>query len=767
VKSVYFGDLIKDTESDGKQDELICAYSDLQPDYSIWRNRLRLLLNNLVKTNQNVKHVVLNREDFYGITFGSYTLGNQDVQKSETAKSKRKAKSFYTFEMEETDFKAYSSILKDDKPLDFVTAASQLNDLNMTLNRVMLKSEYPSATFESSHDRSIRGIFDDLNDCIRGMINEMPVDFNDFDMQKWLESYKCALRMYIETMKFLADETTTRTQLGIVYMLLIMMCVMFRVIRFFTIYPYITIRILYNTVQERIEKLENSLRFSEFLKNHPGMDHKTGVAPGQTFILVYLREQIINDENKLNDFNESIFRQRARGLSNDFPWDDIDFPDTPVDQQIIDEVSKLVDMVVADFTIPFICCDDCSNLPHTPVTLDPLATPICGIAQVTAEDGEDEDELSWDYQPVNIRILNDVYDPAIYKVRIPEGVNPSYGNHLFEDGVYDPDPGNKTAQILKYEVNEYKLSQAMPNFPGEYFIIDEFAYEIYKIENTNREVVIDSSTICIFIPILPATEKQTGSVRGQVTSNEEPVPGASIYVKDSALGTTTLLEGNYQLSDVPVGERVLVVSYVGYDTKEISIEIIANQEVIANIDLEYAPILEIDFGRIYGVMELQPDSEAASKIRSYYNTNMSDYKRKVKEIEKQEGNYKVTVISKVKTSIEMYANEKDISVVKLNNDFNRKRNELIEEWDKAPRKKKRLYKELLQNLTRAYLDRLAYVQPRELSETTDNTLKETASICNKRSELGMKEVLAKWNSGAKGYITEDFRENVGNSLKLK
>jgi hypothetical protein len=105
--------------------------------------------------------------------------------------------------------------------------------------------------------------------------------------------------------------------------------------------------------------------------------------------------------------------------------------------------------------------------------------------------------------------------------------------------------------------------------------------------------------------------------------------------------------------------------------------------------------------------------------------------------------------------------------VKLNNDFNTRRNELIEGWDDASRKEKNIYGETLKNITGAYLDRLAHSQPDKLSKTTKETLKETANIYNSRMELGMKNTIGAWNKNAQGYMTEDYRENISKNLKLK
>ncbi|MEQ9290139.1 MAG: TonB-dependent receptor [Cyclobacteriaceae bacterium] len=65
-------------------------------------------------------------------------------------------------------------------------------------------------------------------------------------------------------------------------------------------------------------------------------------------------------------------------------------------------------------------------------------------------------------------------------------------------------------------------------------------------------------------------------ISGKITDeNGEGLPGASVVVKATTVGTTTDLEGNYKLS-VP-DQSILVVSFVGYKSREIEV---GNQSVI-------------------------------------------------------------------------------------------------------------------------------------------------------------------------------------------
>lgn len=71
-------------------------------------------------------------------------------------------------------------------------------------------------------------------------------------------------------------------------------------------------------------------------------------------------------------------------------------------------------------------------------------------------------------------------------------------------------------------------------------------------------------------------------VRGQVVDEQgEPLLGATIRVKNTSTGTTTDLDGNFQL-EVP-GNAVLLVSYVGYKEREVAVR---NRSTLEPIQLQ-------------------------------------------------------------------------------------------------------------------------------------------------------------------------------------
>ena len=83
---------------------------------------------------------------------------------------------------------------------------------------------------------------------------------------------------------------------------------------------------------------------------------------------------------------------------------------------------------------------------------------------------------------------------------------------------------------------------------------------------------------------------QTQSVRGVVTSEGEPVPGALVLIKGTQRGTVTDIDGNYSIN-AATGE-ILVISFVGYATKEVPV--VGGQTVYdVTLDLSTSDLSEV------------------------------------------------------------------------------------------------------------------------------------------------------------------------------
>ncbi|AKD58110.1 TonB-dependent receptor [Spirosoma radiotolerans] len=82
----------------------------------------------------------------------------------------------------------------------------------------------------------------------------------------------------------------------------------------------------------------------------------------------------------------------------------------------------------------------------------------------------------------------------------------------------------------------------------------------------NRHVLL-----VLFSLLSTALWAQTGTVRGTVKDGKtkESLIGCTVRVDGTQIGSTTDIEGNFNLANVPAGTHKIVISYVSYKTREI------------------------------------------------------------------------------------------------------------------------------------------------------------------------------------------------------
>lgn len=143
------------------------------------------------------------------------------------------------------------------------------------------------------------------------------------------------------------------------------------------------------TLQYRINKLkENDMTlFSNFIKKHPGVKHMGGVQPGGTFILVYNGDTLAVDVNAANYVVEQAKKKyqyqtrKAQILAKPVQTaqDQIELAEIEAALLNLSATSNALagsvpvqsialngNQVVADFSLPYLCCCDCEcdEIPH-------------------------------------------------------------------------------------------------------------------------------------------------------------------------------------------------------------------------------------------------------------------------------------------------------------------------------------------------------------------------------------------------------------------
>ncbi len=80
----------------------------------------------------------------------------------------------------------------------------------------------------------------------------------------------------------------------------------------------------------------------------------------------------------------------------------------------------------------------------------------------------------------------------------------------------------------------------------------------------------------------------SGILKGKIVDarTKEALPGANVLIKGTSVGASTDVNGNFIISNAPVGERVVVVTYVGYARTTKMVNIRSNETSTLTIYLE-------------------------------------------------------------------------------------------------------------------------------------------------------------------------------------
>ncbi len=79
---------------------------------------------------------------------------------------------------------------------------------------------------------------------------------------------------------------------------------------------------------------------------------------------------------------------------------------------------------------------------------------------------------------------------------------------------------------------------------------------------------------------------QTGTIKGMISDSEAALVGATVVLENNrSKGSNSNLDGEFTIIGVPVGQQNIVVSYLGYESKTISVEVKAGEitEVVVEL----------------------------------------------------------------------------------------------------------------------------------------------------------------------------------------
>jgi len=96
-------------------------------------------------------------------------------------------------------------------------------------------------------------------------------------------------------------------------------------------------------------------------------------------------------------------------------------------------------------------------------------------------------------------------------------------------------------------------------------------------------------------PVAAATAGQTGTIRGRVldSANGEAMIGVTAVIKELGVYGITDIDGNYVITNVPVGEQTVTYQITGYQPSATKVNVGTGKAAVANVTLNYKVSSEV------------------------------------------------------------------------------------------------------------------------------------------------------------------------------
>jgi TonB-dependent receptor len=105
-----------------------------------------------------------------------------------------------------------------------------------------------------------------------------------------------------------------------------------------------------------------------------------------------------------------------------------------------------------------------------------------------------------------------------------------------------------------------------------------------------KTVTVFMAALFVFVNI--AAAQTIGVIRGKVSDEDNlPLAGANIFIKDHRLGTAADNNGRFTLLQVPSGTQQLSVSYIGYRTETLTVDVKPGETITLDIRLQSGVII--------------------------------------------------------------------------------------------------------------------------------------------------------------------------------
>lgn len=191
------------------------------------------------------------------------------------------------------------------------------------------------------------------------------------------------------------------------------------------------------------------------------------------------------------------------------------------------------------------------------ISITQIALTILTVSSLSANDANGQNVLE---RKLTLNIKNQPLKKVIGTIQDQTKVSFSYSNNIIE-----------VNKLFSYTANNQTLESFLNKFSGD----NNITYQI--IDNN---IVLFKSDTDYSSPSNFDNNTQQQSVKGKVIDSEgNPISEVSVLVKGSSRTTTTNAQGNFEIN-VPGGNSVLILSYVGYITKEIPTSEAENKSIV-------------------------------------------------------------------------------------------------------------------------------------------------------------------------------------------
>lgn len=100
------------------------------------------------------------------------------------------------------------------------------------------------------------------------------------------------------------------------------------------------------------------------------------------------------------------------------------------------------------------------------------------------------------------------------------------------------------------------------------------------------KIFINIVTLLFCIAVFAKTHTNDGAIiEGIVFGGDNPIPGATVYIKNSTIGASADINGEFKFT-VPKGNFIVVASALGFKSKELKVSVNINETKILNFELE-------------------------------------------------------------------------------------------------------------------------------------------------------------------------------------